>query len=303
MAKAINRMRKGHRGKLAILWPCLALCSTLLFNSIGKSQNTVLWSIEHRDCPHRSYLLGTLHQVGNTWVDSLGGLLSALASSELAIFESIDPAEQLMANMNLREADHSYREVFRPREVAWLEGYSSDWTVPLHKLSPIELYWKLNQELTKELCGSVREGDRFDHMDQYLYHLADSLGIETLGLETDSAQSRLINEGIGSNTWKAMRPMIRKDIRSMRKGKANAGRCELVHRYMRLDIGNYALDAPCPVDDPVIAERNAQWMEVLPQLLMERSCFIAVGLMHLFKDCGLINRLQEAGFVVAPIGI
>lgn len=271
------------------------------FHRDAAGQNTILWSVDDRASGNRSYLLGTFHQMGSTWVDSLTKVIEVLSDAELAVFESTDPADALAERMNERAPDYTYREILRRRDVKWLDAYTADWAVPLEKLRPIELHWKLNQLKARDICKTSGPGDRFDHFDNYLIHIADSLGIPTTGLETDSMQADMINEKIAENTWEALRRPIHSDVRTLRRGKEKRGRCSFARKYMRLEIGDYPLDEPCAETDPIIADRNRAWMEALPDLLRSHRCFVALGLMHLFYDCGLITALRNAGFVVMPV--
>ncbi len=281
---------------LAVFVLCFYGC---LHDAAG--QNTILWSVDDRESGNRSYLLGTFHQMGSTWVDSLTKVIEALSDAELAVFESIDPAEDLAASMNRRPSDFSYRDRLKSGDVEWLEEYTANWAVPLEKLRPMELHWKLNQLKARDVCKTSGPEDRFDHFDNYLIYIADSLGIPTVGLETDSMQADMINEKIGENTWGALRRVIHGDVRTLRLGREKRGSCAFARLYMDLKIGDYPLDESCDQTGPVIADRNRAWMEELPDLLRSHRCFVAVGLMHLFYDCGLITALREAGFVVMPV--
>lgn len=296
-------MKYFHGAKFILMALRNFVAAALLFFSCSVvAQNTILWSVDHIDTKHRSYLLGTFHQMGSSWVDSLTVVMEKLAEADLAIFESVETGIELQSVMGSREWSSNVREELRRRDIEWLEEYTRDWVVPLEKLHPMELHWKLSQDMARVICNTSTPEDRFDHFDNYLIHISDSLGIPYTGLETDSMQSDFINKQTGENTWKALRKTIHSDIRTLRRGKAKRGQCNFANRYMRLELGNYPLDKECPEeDDAAVSERNREWMKVLPDYFMEQSCFVAVGLLHLFYDCGLINALREAGFVVAPV--
>jgi len=48
-------------------------------------------------------------------------------------------------------------------------------------------------------------------------------------------------------------------------------------------------------------QRNLNWMGKLSKLIPEKSCFIAVGCMHLVGEKGLILLLKNEGYTVEPI--
>ena len=51
----------------------------------------------------------------------------------------------------------------------------------------------------------------------------------------------------------------------------------------------------------IIDGRNNNWMKKIPDLITEKSSFIAVGCAHLVGETGLINQLRELGYTVDPI--
>jgi len=53
----------------------------------------------------------------------------------------------------------------------------------------------------------------------------------------------------------------------------------------------------------MIDNRNNNWINQLLTLIPEKSCFIAVGCMHLVGVTGLINQLRNAGYTVEAVAI
>ena len=62
----------------------------LTITQISFGQNTILWKITDTINNRTSIILGTFHQFGNSFVDSIPEIKENLYNSELAIFESID---------------------------------------------------------------------------------------------------------------------------------------------------------------------------------------------------------------------
>jgi uncharacterized protein YbaP (TraB family) len=48
-------------------------------------------------------------------------------------------------------------------------------------------------------------------------------------------------------------------------------------------------------------DRNYRWMTKLPEIMKEKSSFIAVGALHLAGEDGLLNLLEKAGYTVESI--
>ncbi|MDD3077938.1 MAG: TraB/GumN family protein [Paludibacter sp.] len=51
----------------------------------------------------------------------------------------------------------------------------------------------------------------------------------------------------------------------------------------------------------LIYDRNNNWVEQFKSLLPHKSCFIAVGCLHLTGEQGLIQQLRNLGYVVTPV--
>lgn len=279
---------------------CFLMVFFLAAGANSFAQNTILWTITHPEVEHKSYLLGTFHQIGSNWVDSLYVITDAVTSAELGIFESTETGEEIQALMNKRASDFDYCLYLKRKTIKWLEAYSKDWKVPIEKLSPVELHWKLQQRMSYDLCKTATADDAFDHFDNYLLHIRDSLGLKSIGFETDSLQGVLINESFENKGWADFRKIIDGQSQLLRHGKPQRGQCDFARRYKALTLSDYRLDQACQ-DDLLIAQRNEEWMRTLPNMLNAHQCFVAVGWLHLNFECGLITSLRNAGYQVEPV--
>lgn len=276
--------------------PILLLLFTLCSNVFG--QNTILWKVEDSVNQKISYLLGTYHQMGNSFADSHPEIKKALSSAELAIFESISPRSGTVDLMNARPATNDLNKHLKKKDLELLKEISKDWAVDIYKLRPTEIQLKLIQECAKKNCGTIQPTDTWLHFDEYLIHLAQKQEIELMGLENDSLQLTIVDSEFAAN-WKTQRKQIHYWLNEMTTDKPDPANCAIARDYMSFNL-NYAFDQVCP-DDVLLKPRNKAWMEVLPEILRSKDCFVAVGYYHLIRDCGLVNRLREEGFRVTPI--
>jgi uncharacterized protein YbaP (TraB family) len=79
--------------------------------------------------------------------------------------------------------------------------------------------------------------------------------------------------------------------------------CSLANGYASFTL-DYRLSEECKgngMAEVLVKTRNEDWMRKLPPLLEADNCFIAVGMMHLFNQCGLIQRLRAIGYSVEPM--
>jgi uncharacterized protein len=280
-----------------------ALLFTLFlpFSGNVSGQNTILWSVTDTASKNTSFLLGTYHQIGNSFVDSLPEIQEALFSTNVAIFESIDNGEKVRAYLNSRSDNSEYLTNLKKSDITFLQSLASDWAVPISKLKPLELLTKLQQVYFETQCGSVKPTDKWDHFDDYLIYLARSKNMTTVGLESDSLQTANITAFAPDVTWESVKKPIHTWVNNIKGSKHRTTYCQFAREYMSMSF-NYQFDQTCN-EDPMLKGRNDKWMKILPDYLRNDKCFIAVGLLHLYGDCGLIMQLRQQGFVVTEINL
>lgn len=279
----------------------ILLLTLLTIPQLSNSQNTILWKVTDTINNNTSFIVGTFHQFGNSFIDSIPEIKESLLKSELAVFESIDKIENTRKRIGQREASLKIEKRLKKKDFKKLKEISKEWKVDLYKLKPIEVRWKLEQEFQKLRCKTVKPTDEFDHFDKYLQHIAENNNIETLGLETDSLQLSLITKQNKNPNWKKERKKISYWINQITTNKPNLNICSFANKYRKFEI-QYEFDKECKTDILVL-QRNNQWMEIIPNLLRTKNTFIAVGYFHLKNKCGILEQLKSTGFTVEPIGI
>ncbi|NJB72911.1 uncharacterized protein YbaP (TraB family) [Saonia flava] len=264
-------------------------------------QNTILWKVTDTINGKISMVVGTFHQYGNSFVDSIPEIQDALLQSELAIFESIDDSDSATKIINSRTQTNQISKHLKRKDFEKLKIISKNWKVNLYKLKPIELRWKLHQVFVETKCKTVKASDEWDHFDNYLIHKAKKNQIEIYGLESDSLQLSLIEEEYDYPEWKKEKKIIGYWIKKVMSKKLAKTDCSLAKKYRNFDL-DYSFSEDC-ADDIILNKRNEDWMKTIPNFLETKNCFIAVGLFHLYKKCGLIQQLKSFGFKVEPIKI
>lgn len=273
----------------------------LTISQLAISQNTILWKVTDTINNKTSFIVGTFHQFGNSFVDSIPEIKESLINSELAVFESIDKIENTRKMIERRESSLEIEKKLKKKDFNKLKEIVKDWKVDLYKLKPLEIRWKLQQEFQRIKCKTTKPTDKFDHFDNYLQHLAEENKIEILGLETDSLQLSLIEKENKHPNWKKERKKISVWINQMTTDKPNMNNCGLANKYRNFEL-DYEFEKQCE-SDILILQRNNDWMKTIPNLLTTKNTFIAVGYLHLRKKCGILEQLKNKGFKVEPIEI
>lgn len=279
----------------------LSILILLTFSQVVKSQNTILWKITDTINNKTSFIVGTFHQFGNSFVDSIPEIKESIINSELAVFESIDKIENTRKMIENRKASLEIEKRLKKKDLEKLKEIAKDWEVDLYKLKPLEIRWKLQQEFQRIKCKTTKPTDTFDHFDNYLQHLAEENKVEVLGLETDSLQLSLIEKENNNPNWKKERKKISAWIKQMITDKPNMNNCTLANNYRNFEL-DYQFEQECE-SDILILQRNNDWMKIIPNLLSTKNTFIAVGYFHLKKKCGILEQLKNKGFKVEPVKI
>lgn len=283
-----------HRLGFILILLCLISYSLPSLNG----QNTIMWQVSHPNSTHQSYLFGTFHQIGNSFIDSFPIVIKHLKNADVAFFESVEDINKLRATLNDRPARFTYQDELAKSDVKFLEEFSSEWHVPLSKLTPIEIYIKLSQQYITQICGTVHPTDEWDHLDRYLIHLAKKFEIPIRGLETDRMQIDEINSSTDSDDWQSARRGIKSIVKNIKKRDTNTLSCIQAQKYLEFNL-SFELDSKC--EDPSMIRRNEAWLPQISKSIESQSAFVAVGLLHMYGDCGLIRQLEHRGYVVTPI--
>ncbi|MCH2228736.1 MAG: TraB/GumN family protein [Crocinitomicaceae bacterium] len=271
-----------------------------LINYQAHSQNTILWEITDTINKKTSVILGSFHQYGNSFIDSIPIIADYLNSSEIAIFEALNDNGKTINMINDRK-DTDIKRYIRKKTYYQLLDLSKEWDVNLNKLRPIELSWKLEQEYVKNKCNTVKKSDNWDHMDSYIEFLADEKGIPVSSFETYEEQVELISENYQTPNWKKQNKRIKYLTNLHLSPKINQEKCANAKNYKSFKIP-YQFDIECP-SNILIKKRNAEWMIKLGDLTRNHKCFIVVGYDHLRWKCGLLEQLKQQGLIVKPLNI
>lgn len=274
------------------------LLSLLVQFFYASCQNTILWTVKKEGNPHTSYLLGTYHQMGNSYVDSLKTVTRALQSSQLAVFENIDTGEKLANFLNSRPENFTYKEKLSKKYLKDLEEIAKNWAVPVSKLSPPELRLKLEQVYYETQCGTIKPSDTFKGFDNYLIKLAKKNSVEVLGLESNDLMTSYINQ-TDRTEWKDVKKEIYTWLDNIKMKRETKTLCSMAEAYKKQKL-DYQLDSEC-AETVIISSRNAVWLPIIEKNIDEKNSFIAVGYAHLTGKCGLVAQLRQSGYKVEPV--
>jgi uncharacterized protein YbaP (TraB family) len=277
---------------------------TLLTN-LAIAQNTILWSITSPNSDKTSYVLGTYHYLGNSFVDGKPMIKELLAKSNLAIFESIEDKKTYIDDVMLsRPDDFTYNEVLSKEDVTTIENMITDWRIPISKYKPAELFARIQQKYLIDNCGTIKPTDTTHHFDDYLLSIASKQNLKLMGLETFANQMYAINNPMGEEiTWDKYKDAITNFLKNSKSTQFKEAVCKGGGEYLQMKF-DYQLKTKCAENDEILIKRNEKWMpEIINALEQNENVFIAVGILHLAGKCGIISQLREKGYKVKPVKI
>ena len=277
-----------------------------------KQETGLLWKISGNKLEQPSYLFGTHHLVPLSFLDSIAGLDQAFMATEQTIGEldmnNLGELQMELMMASLMPEGESYDDLMNEDDRNLLDETLKEYVgVGLNQfgqMKPAMLNTLLSVMMYKKMYPSDEEGLS---MDEYFQKEARDRYRQTLGLESVQDQIDVL---FGSQPIERQAESLICTIKNMDYGKKQMDR--LMTAYYAQDLTAMAElyeeddpNNPCPSTedekDELNKNRNEKWMEKLPEMMSEKSSFIAVGCLHLVGDDGLINRLRKEGYKVEAI--
>ncbi|MGG9960034.1 TraB/GumN family protein [Ferruginibacter sp. SUN106] len=285
----------------------ILLLISFFFSTLLYSQKTILWKISSKQTHKVSYLLGTNHLFGESFVNSFPVIKQKLLASDLIITETKMDRKAITASYNTRAASDSINLILSKEDVDYVaELFKKNNTIPISKFSPGELVIKLQTYYPRSRCSVFDPTDKFS-MDEYVQTLGAKNGKQLHSFETDSFQMKMIATSFSKYNWDFARRNLPIILQQYRNPKTNEFACFRANQYASLDI-DYKFQDTCNflkgsiiTNDEFIKKRNEAWLAQLPQLLENNNCFIAVGFGHLCNQCGLVKQIEALGYIVEPV--
>lgn len=261
------------------------------------AQNTILWKVTNAKSQNVSYLLGTNHIIGNSFVDSFPIIKEKLISSDILITETELNREKMAEYYNSAPSTTNLSEILSVTDVNFIKDLMKKSKIDVFKLSPGILYISLNSNYPKFKCGNPKDSTVFD---MYLQQIAKTENKKLLYLENDSLGLSLLKQMTRKFTWDNFEQLIPSLLEKYKNVNADDKDCASINEYSSFYF-DYKFGEKCKTDAGKVEERNNNWMKIIPSLLEHDNCLIAVGLFHLYYKCGIIEQLKQLGYTVEPV--
>lgn len=287
------------------------------------SNAQVLYKISGNGLKKESYVLGTVHVIKGSFLDTIPGASRVIDDVEQVCGEldmrhmtNQDTLLSLAQLMMLPE-DSVATEIMTEDEFAKLcrvvnENFNIDLNNPqyatLLKFYPVVLMTTLAQvsEMMK-LQKAMAEGTLTETpepvMDVFIQQKAQGLSKPVLGLESYSFQIQMLTSLLEMPLHEQYKQLI-ESFEKKEEGERIVKSLIDAYKSFNLDRLSEALKSETGfenIENKVFDSRNENWAQKMPSIMAEKSTLFAVGVGHLIGDKGLIQLLKKQGYKVKAV--
>lgn len=273
----------------------------------GKAQ--LLYRISGNGLEKPSYIFGTHHMAPVEFLDNTP-VIAYIDSVETVVGEidltqDMSEAALKMASHMIAPPDSVLSAIFTPEQYARISEEFDKWSpVPglslkmLDTMKPNAVATMLAQGIMLKLIPGF---DDSKQLDTFFMAMGKNKGKNIEALETADFQAQvLFDEMPVSLQAEALLEMIEEPEKCVAMAES------INEAYFKGDLAEMQRLSEEENDNPefnnaLVDRRNAAWLEKLPELMKESSCFIAVGALHLPGENGVLEGLEKLGFTVTPI--
>lgn len=266
----------------------------------------LLYKVEGNGLSFPSYIFGTHHAAPLSILDSIKGYNEAFENSSVIVGE-IDLSE--LDNYTTESIKYvmagdgeELSNLLSTEDYALADSTFTSLTGLNLRLFNNVKPMVLSTIITKAVMSREFEGMNIDSaLDLYFQTEGKKEGKKILGLETAEDQMEILFNGmtIKEQLDQLMDGLknpeeIIASIQELNKAYLNQNLDELVEIYSRAEMSP-------EYKAKLVDNRNEAWVSILPEILQENPCFVAVGALHLPGENGILKKLEEKGFSISPI--
>jgi uncharacterized protein len=284
----------------------ISLLALLLIVFVGRTNAQLFWKVTGNGLKQTSYLFGTHHIIDKSQIMNFDKILEICGQSDATVGELVmsDPAMQSKLMQGATITDGSIKDLvsqedytlldttFRQLMGAGMDQLGKIEPIMLNSLYSVMVYLK-NNNISKQP----------EAVDKLFQEKAVENGKKVIGLETVEDQIDVL---FNTFSLKRQADMLVESVKEKEKGLEVLANLNLA--YMSGDLNKLEIlekeEQGDMTDEEMklfIDDRNNKWMQKIPGLFSQQSCFVAVGCLHLAGQTGLINQLRKSGYIVEPV--
>jgi uncharacterized protein YbaP (TraB family) len=283
------------------------IISALLFFFFVLSANAqLLWKVTGNGLSEPSYLFGTHHLIERSQIRDFDKILN-LAGQTDAVVGEMDMGNMLSMEIKMLKAvmmkDSTMKQLLSDsdyflvdKEFKQVMGKGLD---KLGKMKPSMLSSVYTVFAYNKANNIKKQPEAVDILFQKKARKSKK---QVIGLETIEQQIDIL---FNSTSLKQQAADLVKEVKEKDKEIENIQ--ELNEAYLTGDLKKIEIlstdETEMTPEEKVLLvdNRNNNWIKQLTVLLPQKSCFVAVGCMHLVGEVGLIKQLRKAGYTVEGV--
>lgn len=282
----------------------LSALLSFFFTFSVNAQESLLWEIKSPKNGVKSYLFGTYHLVGSTYLESHTKVQNAYKGAKTVVVEMVLDSTKLMQFAQAGMMTTSLTTLVDSTDYHLIKSniepiMGMDMTF-LNMLKPVSLSAMYAVHLAEK---NAPVDFKYEGMPIDLYFAVDGKkkAKEIVALEDMMEQARILYDSD---------PVEKQaeDLVNMLRDTAEAMdvTAQLIEAYQKEDLDAMAelgreWSAEYGDMTALLDDRNLNWMPTLKNVFNKGNAFVAVGALHLPGDAGLLSLLREAGYSVKPV--
>lgn len=260
-------------------------------------ENSMLWKITGNGLKQESYLFGTVHMLCPDDFEIKQKCLDALDKSQEVVFEvdlsNPDNAQKLRA---YSAPDTAFIKTFSDREVQKMDSVLTAEDLSIKLLDYVSPVAVVSLFTMKGL--NCTDPTKMKSYEMELSAIATAKGKVIGELETIDMQFALLKDIITPK-------LFMESVYQLNKYPALTAKMVAAYKTENLGALTALIQDPTWMTDEqkekLLNERNENWTAIIPKMIKDQSCFIAVGAGHLAGDKGLITLLRKIGYTVTAV--
>ncbi|MBS1569322.1 MAG: TraB/GumN family protein [Bacteroidetes bacterium] len=279
--------------------------SFLLLPLLGWCQSpakALLWKIEGHGLLKPSYVVGTVHSSDARAFRQVPQLLGVLKGQDVLAGEmdlSAGPAtSHTMVDDLMMPTGKELGDFYTPKELRRVHAALGKEMGPMAMMADRMKPFFLMAFLTK----STMQADSSMVLDQYLQAKAKEMGKRVMGLETMEEQLAAVDGMPLQDQADMLYQMVRSGSGTKMMGR-------FLDAYAEQDLGRLAKmvdkgDMPDLMGKLLLKDRNAVMAHRMDSLMQGGHTFLfAIGAAHLPSNDGVLDLLQDKGYVVEAVDV
>lgn len=259
--------------------------------------NSMLWKISGNGLKHDSYLFGTIHMLCPDDFEIKQKCLDALNASQKVVFEiDLSKSENLQTIQAFAAPDLDFIKKFTESEVKSMDSILVAQQLSMKLLDYVSPVTMISLFSLKGF--NCPDPTKLKSYETELATIAKEKAKPIGELETLDFQFNLMKELVTPK-------LFMESVFQLDKYPALTAKMVAAYKSENLTELTELIQDPAWMTaeqrEKLLNDRNINWTTIIPNLIRDEACFIAVGAGHLSGDKGVIALLKEKGYRVTAI--